>query len=124
MAFLDETGLAEVWSLIGQKHAKIEFGSYTGTGTYGSSNPNSITFNFVPSFLFIYCDDYYDFKIGLGTDGGDIRSYAMQGEISPQLKATWSGKTVSWYDNAFNSASVQLNTSNDVYKYIAIGLGA
>ena len=28
------------------QYAKIQTGSYTGTGTYGSSNPNSLTFNF------------------------------------------------------------------------------
>ena len=30
------------------QYAKIQTGSYTGTGTYGSSNPNSLTFNFKP----------------------------------------------------------------------------
>ena len=33
----------------GGSGSNIEFGSYTGTGLYGSSNPNSITFSFAPS---------------------------------------------------------------------------
>ena len=33
------------------QYAKIQTGSYTGTGTYGSSNPNSLTFNTSPYFL-------------------------------------------------------------------------
>ena len=32
MAFLDETGLAELWSLIRAKDIKFETGSYTGAG--------------------------------------------------------------------------------------------
>ena len=28
--------------------ARIETGSYVGTGTYGASNPNTLTFGFVP----------------------------------------------------------------------------
>ena len=50
MAFLDETGLAELWSLIKGEDAeflasalsadvKIGTGSYTGTGTYGTIQP-------------------------------------------------------------------------------------
>ena len=34
--------------------AKIQTGSYTGTGTSGQSNPCSLTFNFVPKFVFLY----------------------------------------------------------------------
>ena len=33
---------------------KIATGSYTGTGTYGSSNPNSLTFEFDPKIVFVY----------------------------------------------------------------------
>lgn len=33
------------------QYAKIQTGSYTGTGTYGSSNPNSLTFDFQPKFF-------------------------------------------------------------------------
>lgn len=32
---------------------QIETGSYVGTGTYGSSNPNSLTFGFVPILVFL-----------------------------------------------------------------------
>ena len=33
---------------------KIETGSYIGTGTYGQANPNTLTFGFVPKFVWIY----------------------------------------------------------------------
>ena len=34
--------------------AKLQAGTYTGTGTYGESNPCSITFNFVPKILMLF----------------------------------------------------------------------
>lgn len=46
-----QTSLAALASAMGA--AKIQTGSYVGTGTYGASNPNSLTFNFVPKFVYI-----------------------------------------------------------------------
>ena len=67
MAFLDETGLAELWTLVkaeDAERAEIEVKSYTGTGTYGSANPNSLTFNFVPKIVFIMSRLDYDSNNG------------------------------------------------------------
>ena len=36
-----------------ESRAKIQTGSYVGTGTYGANNPCSLTFDFVPKFLYI-----------------------------------------------------------------------
>ena len=33
--------------------AKIQTGSYIGTGTYGSNNPNTLTFDFEPKLLIV-----------------------------------------------------------------------
>ena len=40
--------------------ARIQTGSYVGTGTYGASNPCSLTFNFTPTFFQVAMinDDY------------------------------------------------------------------
>lgn len=35
-------------------YAKIQTGSYVGTGTYGESNPCSLTFTFEPKWIYIY----------------------------------------------------------------------
>ena len=60
MAFLDETGLAELWSLVKAEDAevlascaKIVHGSYTGGNKSGSSYPNSLTFGFEPKVVFV-----------------------------------------------------------------------
>jgi hypothetical protein len=64
---LNGAGLAELWSLIKESdvdvreyiegllgsYTKFQTGSYTGHGSYGQSNPNTLTFNFVPKFLFV-----------------------------------------------------------------------
>ena len=39
---------------LGSGFAKIQTGSYVGTGTYGASNPCSLTFDFAPKWL-IFC---------------------------------------------------------------------
>ena len=38
-------------------YTKIQTGSYVGTGTYGASNPCSLTFNFVPKLLIFFNKD-------------------------------------------------------------------
>lgn len=136
MAFLDEAGLAELWSLIqaeddavealANAKAKIATGSYTGTGTYGSSNPNSLTFVFEPKFIFItaYATAYTNViqaMLARGQDRLVYSSVSNNGGSSYTNKSTltWSGNTVTWYNT--NSESGQLNSSSYTYYYIAIG---
>ena len=45
--------IAALQTAVGGK-AQIEIGSYVGTGTYGASNPNSITCSFAPKLIWIY----------------------------------------------------------------------
>ena len=44
--------ISDVLAQLGTK-ARIQTGSYVGTGTYGADNPCSLTFDFVPKFLCI-----------------------------------------------------------------------
>lgn len=103
--------------------AKIETGSYTGTGTYGSSNPNSLTFSFIPKFV-IVIEDYtasgtYQLTNGLFVNPGrsGVYQYTSTG-AGAALRLTWSDATLSWYGT---SALIQLNTNNRNYVYVAIG---
>ena len=45
--------ISDVLAQLGTK-ARIQTGSYVGTGTYGASNPCSLTFDFVPKMVYIY----------------------------------------------------------------------
>jgi hypothetical protein len=126
----DVSGLAE---LLGQA-VKMEMGSYVGTGTYGVSNPNSLTFEFPPKFVWIY--GYVDTE-GAGRLLAPTASYhtwmhppllstsysknAFFGDISKTLnyygKRSEDGKTIYWYLEA--SAIAQFNSGNRVYLYLA-----
>jgi hypothetical protein len=126
MAFLDGTGLAELWSLVKAEDAKlaavdvkIETGTYSGTDKYGASNPNTLTFGFVPAAVIVATKSASSPTGGLAFIAGS--SY---GTVKPdQTKATvvlaWSGTSVTWH-NTTNSA-YQLNNSGTTYSYIAIG---
>ena len=94
---------------------KIATGSYTGTGTYGASHPNSLTFEFEPKLVFI-----------TGNSGSD-RGIFILGQGRAELSSSYvtfyvslSGKNMSWYSNS-GGAQNQLNMNNQTYYYVAIG---
>ena len=101
---------------------RIETGSYVGTGTYGASNPNTLTFGFKPKMVFM-------------TDGRDVfdERYTMffpwieslktinvfkVSQNDYQLNTTISGNTISWFTTS--NASFQWNEANRKYCYLAI----
>ena len=98
---------------------KNETGSYVGTGTYGASNPNTLTFGFEPKVIFIYTSDSSEVAILLKDQ--TIARNNQQGTSSAQLLRgiTWIGNTVSWYSS--DSADQQRNEASKQYTYIAIG---
>ncbi|MGM9564595.1 MAG: hypothetical protein ACI3VT_01140, partial [Evtepia sp.] len=102
-------------------YSKIEVGSYVGTGTYGSSNPNTLTFGFEPKLVLIGEVSWKYFTvlfngIGIVMTGGSNRK---------MTSTSFSGKTVSWYNidgyTGSTESRVQMNESGVVYHYIAIG---
>ena len=113
---------------------KIATGKYIGDGTYGQSNPNSITFDFTPKLVIIR----------EGHDGKSITSqlpqlafmwiYGMNiitpisespsGSSNINLKCALNEKTLSWYgvyDDNVSIQDYQMNTKNSTYYYFAIG---
>lgn len=44
----------DVLEILGETRVQIATGSYTGTGQYGSSSPNSLTFSFRPKVFVLY----------------------------------------------------------------------
>ena len=99
---------------------RIQAMNYVGTGTYGSSNAISLTFDFEPKFIAIQRNvSNYDGKTfairgmkylnRLNSDGNN--NYAF---------LTWEGKKVSWYSYK-NEATNQMNISGETYIVVAIG---
>lgn len=91
---------------------RIETGSYTGTGTYGASNPNSLTFEFAPKLLIVSYNN-----MALLWTGGD-QGTSLYGNTN-NLRFSTSGTTVSWYSTS--SASYQNNANGVIYPYVALG---
>lgn len=95
--------------------AKIATGSYVGTGTFGSANPTSLTFDFVPKILWVESGGFLmDAVIQSG------KTYIAYGNGHYAGHISVSGTTVSWYTTA-NSAAVDMNTLDTTYHYVAIG---
>lgn len=108
----------------------VETGSYKGTGTYGSSNPNSLTFGFVPKLVIIipsYSDAYNSSRyLGIFVNGAEFPCTQFNGggnggsTSNPDVVTLtgWGTKTLSWYNVQY--AKNQLNETNYTYYYIAI----
>lgn len=106
--------------------AKIETGTYVGTGTHGVENPNTLTFNFEPKVVFVTstvdegttmfvrgCAKGVCF-IGSGFNVGDD----PWGSTYHFISASWSNKTLNWH--SVDNADHQSNYSNEKYQYVAI----
>ena len=114
---------------------KIATGSYVGTGKYGISNPNSLTFEFPPKLLFItqyngdgnfYGANFIDgnpmdcsilttsYTAGLG-----FSNVSSSDGLSGYAKKTEDGKTITWYHS--RNATSQANYAQNTYYYFAIG---
>lgn len=103
---------------------RIETGSYTGTGTNSSDNPNTLTFLFVPQIVFIV-EDYGSNSAITGFNAivhGQTNSNGVTYSSYLRWSITWSsdGTSVSWYAYS-GTAEKQMNTSSRTYRYVAIG---
>lgn len=114
--------------------AHIEMGTYIGTGTEGSGNKNTLTFNRKPIMLFIN-DPYWGFQ-GMFARPGATRKNGIatswyisaSSETKAVLSAIWDDKSVSWYcGDTVQSTNVdpskkklQLNAASNTYYYAAV----
>ena len=107
--------------------AKIQTGSYVGTGTYGAANPCSLTFDFVPKFLYIKSTNSSSAGFFLPhTLTNTFKYYAYQGFIqntaiqSSNCYGKMEETTLSWYYTMVSEGvGSQFNTSG-TYHYIAL----
>lgn len=119
------TSLANLRTLLAlEGSAGIVSGSYTGKGTYGSSNKTSLTFTSTPKLLVVMPvsntthADYGGFVVLNGVQA--LRAGGLSDDVSnseSQLQFTW-GSTVTWYNTS--NAYFQQNASGWTYNYFAI----
>lgn len=103
---------------------QIETGSYTGTGTYGSSNPNSLTFGFEPKLAIVFENPkstspkvLFLFPGGFGAGFNEAKPNVTSGVFA--VISTFNNKKINWYYT--NSAALQMNISEQNYDYIVLG---
>ena len=95
---------------------KCQYGTYTGTGKYGDTNSNSLTFSFQPSFLIINDGSYCIFCGTMGT----LIGFGYN-RITIEENTSWDKNTVTWYcSSSVRQAEYQMNSSGETYYYFAI----
>lgn len=107
--------------------ARVQVVSYVGTGTYGESNQNSLTFDFVPKMVVVALSKDKSNNPNVRPEPNDgwsnmflwIHGMAMAGMSQSTIYFTNDGKKLSWY--ASNYADSQCNESGSVYTAVAIG---
>lgn len=117
--------------------ARIQTGSYVGTGTYGESNPCSLTFDFVPKWIIII-GRWASNTAGNYGFGGIIPAFGLTNAytsswicynsfwINPQpSRLTYAklvDKTVYWYSESNADEQFNYNYFGELsYYYIAFG---
>lgn len=118
--------------------ARVEVGSYVGTGASGSDNPNTLSFSFRPKFVFIIqgntdgSSNYWSVFV-YGAPYGAGGRYYSSGFVMTSQATTWGNKSMSWYIYGAGTTSgvydisgsfgyaCQLNESRKKYYYVAIG---
>ena len=104
--------------------SKIETGSYIGTGAYGESNPNTLTFDSPPKLVLIHANSS---SVAVLASAAFIYGSAFGSSLADdyisELHLIWSGNTLSWYrygGGAITGDVWQLNASGVEYYYAAV----
>lgn len=98
--------------------AQVYTGSYVGTGTYGESNPNKLSFPFTPKVWGILT---FPSAGGPQAPTTNLVPWGLTSAIlhSTAIVCSYDGNTVDFYNAT--SAANQCNTSGATYYYIALG---
>lgn len=97
---------------------QVYTGSYVGTGTYGESNPNTLTFPFEPKVWGILT---FPSAGGAQATSTNLIPWGITPVViqSTSSVCAYDGNTVNFYNAT--SAANQCNTSGATYYYIALG---
>lgn len=140
MAFLDETGLAELWTLIqgeDKKRAQVEAGSYTGNGgttPTTTAKTQTIPLSFTPKAVFVYPADgslystgdygYHPRYMALATQAQNATVGGLNCLVLTDSGFTVNMQTATVHgdDTAYTQIHhAATNFGSKVFNYIAIG---
>lgn len=111
---------------------RIQMGTYVGTGTYGSANPNSLTFDFAPKVVIIMATHPTIFlanqtEVATWSDVSAGGGYGLAFTVNENTVSWYMNKNNSWHGSGSSSSGTggnaveQLNTAGIIYQYLAIG---
>lgn len=123
------TYIQEMVAAVQAAGAKIQTGSYVGTGTYGADNPCSLTFDKTPILVVVYLKRIYVSHAGATSGVASALPYEEAFIWVPEqtdapieygqgLIFTYSSNKLQWYNE--KQASYQLNNNGTIYKYIVV----
>ena len=105
-------------------NARIQTGSYVGTGTYGANNPCSLTFDFSPK-LFMIKGVIGQYINAISDDAIVVAIWIYNTNGLWSVGGYASGATVSCINNVLSyyntTANGQANKKGETYNYVAIG---
>ena len=114
-----EEGLEELKAGLGSggHNARIAWGTYTGTGTYGASNPTVFSCDFYPLLVVVEWQNYqYGHPLilarGVTTMPTNFNGYHT-------VTVAWGNTQVEIYTTV--SADVQFNMAGEAYHYVILG---
>ena len=120
-----DAGLASLTAALGSggHTCRIAHGSYNGTGQFGESHKNSLSFDFTPVAVFVGAmentpDTAFPGALFRGMNQGHSDYSYSDGSYS-RLHLTWQAQGVSWYST--NDEYHQMNASGYTYYYVALG---
>ena len=106
----------------GGGNTRIAYGSYNGTGQYGESHKNSLSFDFTPVAVFVGAlndtsDTAFPGALFRGMNQGHSCYSYTYGQA--ELPLTWQAQGVSWYSTS--DQYHQMNARGITYYYVALG---
>ena len=111
--------ISDVLAQLGTK-AGFVYGTYEGTGTIGSDNPNSLTFDGKPLLVAILPSNPGGSMYGCGflavKDAPFL--YTSMHDSNSYCATSWTGNTLSWYNGRY--PDYQFNVNGYTYYYVAL----
>ena len=105
----------------GKATCRNGYGSYVGTGKYGQTYPNSLSFDFKPHVVFIACTKYESSHQQIMLRNGAI---SLPGGAS-FVYTTWGERQISWYSPSGSYGPLyQCNAQGVTYYWVALGESA
>ena len=102
----------------GGKNARLQWGSYMGTGVSSSSQPATISFDFAPAVVFIYYN--YSGAYGMITLLRSVERMVADTFYHKNILVSWSDHEVSFYPEE-EGGNPYFNVSSYPYYYVAVG---